>query len=383
MDKLTLPPASFSEDLWDYLAKTEKPIVVYGMGNGADKLIAQLSLIGKEISDFFASDGFVRGQSFHGKRVLAFSEIKEKYQKFIILVSFGSHLDSVREQIISLARENELYIPDMPIAGEEYFTAAFYRLHYAEILRAYALFADEDSRRVYTNLLWYKLTGAPDYLWRAVKTGDEEELLGYETIQSAVDVGAYRGDTLKELVESCPALRTVFCIEPDPKNFAKLTAYAQTLTGKEIVTVNAAAWSDKGELSFSASGNRNAALGGKDEKIAGTASYKTRETKVSTVRLDDLLAGNAVSYVKYDTEGAELAALQGSIHTLKKHSPSLRISLYHRSEDIFALPLWLQEQTRSLYTYYLRRKPSFPAWDMELIAVNKQSEKRKEQDYFA
>ena len=372
MDKMTLPPATLQEDLWTYLAKTEKPLVVYGMGNGADKLIARLSLLGKEISDFFASDGFVRGQSFHGKRVLSFAEIKGKYEDFIILVSFGSHLSEVREAVEALAEGNELYIPDMPIAGEDYFTAEFYRTHYTEILRVYELLTDKDSKLVFENLLWYKLTGMPKYLWRAVKTGDEEALLGYDKIECAVDVGAYRGDTLKKLLDSCPNIKRVFCIEPDPKNYARLSSYAQTVEEKEIVTVNAAAWNEAGRLSFSSSGNRNAALGSKNEKIAGSASYKTKETEVHTLRLDDLLKGNAISYIKYDTEGAELAALSGSVRTLKEQAPSLRISLYHRSEDLFALPLWLEEELGGIYTYYLRRKPSFPAWDIELIAVGKQ-----------
>jgi peptidoglycan/xylan/chitin deacetylase (PgdA/CDA1 family) len=52
------------------------------MGNGADKILDVLDAHGITVSDFFASDGFVRGHSFHGKRVLSFSEIKEKYEKY-------------------------------------------------------------------------------------------------------------------------------------------------------------------------------------------------------------------------------------------------------------------------------------------------------------
>ena len=78
------------QDLWSYLEQTDKPIVMYGMGNGADKILERLDARNIEIADFFASDGFVRGHSFHGKTVLSFSEIKEKYPDFIILLSFAS-----------------------------------------------------------------------------------------------------------------------------------------------------------------------------------------------------------------------------------------------------------------------------------------------------
>ena len=54
----------------------------------ADKIIGVCTRYGIEISDFFASDGFVRGQLFHGKTVLSFSQIKEKYGKdFIELIN--------------------------------------------------------------------------------------------------------------------------------------------------------------------------------------------------------------------------------------------------------------------------------------------------------
>ena len=49
------------------------------------------------VDDFFASDEFVRGHYFHGKKVLKFSEARQKYDDFIILLSFASwrHSSSV------------------------------------------------------------------------------------------------------------------------------------------------------------------------------------------------------------------------------------------------------------------------------------------------
>ena len=43
-------------DLWTYLKSAEKPIVMYGMGNGADKIISVLEACGIEVDDFFASE---------------------------------------------------------------------------------------------------------------------------------------------------------------------------------------------------------------------------------------------------------------------------------------------------------------------------------------
>ena len=105
--KCDLPEYPLRSDMWDELKNETRPIIVYGMGNGADKLAARLSLIGKEISDFFASDGFVRGQFFRGKQVLSLAQIEQKYSDFIILVSFGSHLSDVVDAVYALAEKQD------------------------------------------------------------------------------------------------------------------------------------------------------------------------------------------------------------------------------------------------------------------------------------
>ena len=89
------------------------------------------------------------------------------------------------------------------------------------------------------------------------------------------------------------------------------------------------------------------------------------------VKIDDITRGRNVNYIKYDTEGAEMAALEGSKEMIFQSSPTMRISAYHRSEDLFSLLLWLDAFAGDRYTYHLRRRLSIPAWDIELIAVPK------------
>ena len=67
------------KDLWTSLSEQSKPIVLYGMGNGADKIADELERRGMEVAAYFASDDFVRGQLFRGKRVMKYAEVKELY----------------------------------------------------------------------------------------------------------------------------------------------------------------------------------------------------------------------------------------------------------------------------------------------------------------
>lgn len=364
-----LPPFDFENDFWHVIAKETRPIVLYGMGNGADKLISRLSSFGKEVSDFFASDGFVRGQFFHGKRVLSLQEVKGKYADFVILVSFGSHLEEVVEYVYSLAREHTLYIPDMPLAEDVYFDAAFYKEHYTEIQKAYALLADNASRRIFSDIVWYKLTASPLCLASAVYFEDEAVLCSFDKTENAIDVGAYRGDTLKELVGRAPRLKCVYTIEPDEKNFKKLEAVASEAEGISVYPIHAAAWSEDGELFFDASGNRNAAV---SHPNANYASFEHKKKVVPSLKIDTIISGRTkIDYIKYDTEGAEREALLGSEHTIRAFSPTLLVSAYHKSEDIFSLLLFLEKEHAGKYDFYLRRHNCIPAWDINLIATER------------
>ena len=84
--------------------------------------------------------------------------------------------------------------------------------------------------------------------------------------------------------------------------------------------------------------------------------------------LDSVLCGQQVDYIKYDVEGAEREAIEGSRETITSHRPALLVSAYHKSEDIFALPLQIHA-LRPDYKLYYRRYPYIPAWDLNLICT--------------
>ena len=354
-------------DLWHYLASSERPIVMYGMGNGADKIIAVCEKYGVEISDFFASDGFVRGHSFHGKTVISYSAMKEKYegQSPIVLLSFASSLPDVLALFKKVGEECELYAPDVPVFGETLYTIEFFEENRARFEAIYDILADEESKKIYENVILYKLTGDIKYLWESEsdKKNVYEEILDCKSIQSYVDLGAYNGDTIREMLHFNPNLKSVIALEPDSRNFRKLNEYAQNVTNCEIKCINAGAWSENTTLLFDASGNRNAGIVSK-----GNIVSKIKEVPVISV--DEFIDGAKIDYIKYDVEGSEKEALLGSAKMIKAHSPKLLVSLYHRSEDLFTLPELVKE-INSDYSLYLRRFPYIPAWDLNLYAVKK------------
>ena len=95
---------------------------------------------------------------------------------------------------------------------------------------------------------------------------------------------------------------------------------------------------------------------------------KPKTAEVCADTLDCLSGGEKVDYIKYDVEGAEYEALTGSAGTIKRYSPELSVSVYHRSEDIFKLIIKLKSINPS-YRFYLRRQPCIPAWEINLYAI--------------
>lgn len=362
-------------DLWSYLSQTPKNIVMYGMGNGADKILSVCQNYGIEIKDFFASDGFVRGHSFHGKTVLSYSDVKAKYgeENIIVLLSFASSLPDVLENIYKIASECELYAPDVPVFGNTLFTAEFYRENHDKFLQAESLLADKESVRIYREIIAYKLSGDISHLRLCESDPAEafEKILRAEDFESYADLGAYNGDTIRSLLPYAKNLKIVHALEPDARNFRKLNEYYSSLESPsfELYAHNLGAWSGEDTLYFDKSGNRNAGLLQNSSDFSEAINARNKKiTEVRVNSLDNILGGTCVDYIKYDVEGSEREALLGSQKTIEKYSPALLVSLYHRSEDLFELPL-LVHKLNPNYKLYLRRMTYIPAWDINLYAV--------------
>lgn len=74
---------------------------------------------------------------------------------------------------------------------------------------------------------------------------------------------------------------------------------------------------------------------------------------VETVRMDDVLRDERITFIKLDIEGAELKALRGMKKTICSQKPKLAISVYHKPEDIWEIPLMICELNEK-YKLYLR-----------------------------
>ena len=353
------------EELWSALADTSSPILLYGTGDGADKILSVMEKKGLRASGFFASDGFVRDRHFRGEHVMSLSEAEEKFGDFIVLVAFGSSRDEVIENVKRIASRHRLFIADVPVCGGELFDADFYENHLFEINEARGLFSDDESKRVYDSIIKFRLSGKPEYLWDCSCNEEETFSLLSGGYGAYVDLGAYTGDTVKKAISLCPSIKKVCAFEPAKKPFEKLSAFCSGTENVDFSLINACAWNRTESLVIADGGGRGTHISS-DSSLSGAKSRT-----VDCVSPDEVcnFSGEKL-LIKYDVEGAERQALLGSLSLIKNNDTELAVSLYHRSGDIFSLAA-LVHQILPEKALYLRRLKGFPAWDINLFASKK------------
>ena len=336
------------KNVWDILKSSSKPTVLYGMGLGAEKIMDTLLQYGVEISDIFASDEFVRGHSFRGFKVLKYSEVCEKYEDFNVVLCFASRLDEVIENIAKINAEHSVFAPDVPVAGGGLFSREFIAENEEKFDFVYNNLADEESKRVYLDILNFKVSGKLEYLLNSFAEKDEiyRDILKLSPFENIIDLGAYDGDTIREFLSFTGGQYSyITALEPDEKNFRKLLKNTEELF--DITCLNMGAWDKKDTLIFAGKAGRNSKLSAEGKSV-------------EVIDVDSLEL--APTFIKMDIEGAELKALCGAEKTIKKHLPKLYVCAYHRNEDLFALPLKIRELSPD-YKIYFRHSKYIPAWE--------------------
>lgn len=341
-------------DCWDFLKSTELPIFIYGMGDGALKIMAVFEQYGIPLAGFFASDEFVRGHSFQGHLVHTLSQIENIVDDFVIVLAFAAGYESLYKRINEIAQKHLLLAPDVPVAGNNLFTYQYYLDNKDKFDAVYDMLEDEQSRRTYENVINFKISGKIDYLNNCTSPAEEfyGQLIPLSDSEVYVDLGAYNGDTVMGFSDACGGrYKHIYAFEPNIKNFRKLernTAHMQ-----DVTLFNAGAWSSCGTLHFTTNEGR----------MSRASESGKAETECLAV---DKAVSEPATLIKLDVEGAEKEAITGAGRHIKSGAKVI-CALYHRSEDMFELPLMLKKLNPKL-KLYIRHQLYIPAWETNLYA---------------
>lgn len=350
---MKFPLDSFS--VWEKLKTTTEPIIMYGTGNGADKVLDIFNEKGIEISGVTASTTFVRNRTFRGFQVMPLFHFEELYESFTVIITFGTAVPEVMENIYSIAEKHTVLVPVVPVIGTEIFDSDFLNEHKSEINTAYELMADEESKRIFAGYVNFLFGGELSIL-KEITTPEEEAFRNILTLgesEAYVDIGAYRGDTVDTFLNHTNGKYSqIICAEPDTKSYNKLIEHCSHL--ESFTAINGAVADIDGTIGFSDVHGRQSAVGG--------------DTATPCVTLPTLCGKSVPTYIKIDAEGCENEILTAGAEILKKHKPKLNVATYHKCADIFTLPI-LINSTNPLYKIHLRHHPYIPAWDTLFYCV--------------
>lgn len=346
-------------DLWTRLKALSKPIFIYGMGNGAEKLLNILEKYKITVCGVFASDEFVRDKYFNGFKIKSYGDVRREYGgDIIVLTAFGSNRRNVMDNIRKIAGECDLYAPDIPVYGNTLFNDNYFNEHTKDLEFVRSRLSDEYSKHVFDSIVNFKLSGDIRHLigCECNKSEPFENILKLKKDEVFVDLGAYRADTVLEFIRYAKNFKKIYAIEPDRKTFAKLKQQLDCKSDAgDIVCINAAA----GALESS----------GKLEAGSGRSSHLSDKGQpVQVVTVDGILNGQRATYIKFDVEGGERDAIEGARQTIKSFKPRLKIAAYHRTQDLTDIVKQVLE-IRDDYKVYMRHHPYIPAWDTDYYFI--------------
>ncbi len=168
-----------------------------------------------------------------------------------------------------------------------------------------------------------------------------------------VDGGCFDGDTSVGFYNWCSGQGKVYAWEPDPVNFEQCEKLFQA-NSIPYQLIPKGLWSGAKELKF------------RIDKGCSTITEKDWNVKIEVDSIDQVIK-EPVTFIKMDIEGAEYEALSGASKMIMQYKPKLAISVYHKPEDIWKLPLLIHELNQE-YIFYLRHY-SFSWSETVLYAV--------------
>jgi FkbM family methyltransferase len=338
-----------SEQTYQHSMRKQPRIVLYGAGNLGRSVLKRLRSADVDPIAFADDTLSKQGKTIDGLQVYPPEEIARRFGSdltFVVTIlnpalRFLDAKENLRRRTgcdaISLFDLGRMF-PDALLPYLQYDTPGHVLKSSDDIRRAFDVFADEESRRQFVAHVEFRLTAnyqkLPAKSQPAYFPADLIPELPADCV--FVDCGAYDGDTIRQfLSHQSGRFGKVVAFEPDRQNYENLSTYVQSLeadVSSRIQLYHGAVGDSSGEIAFNETGDMSAAVSADGRG------------KVALFAIDDVLSSNgATTYIKLDVEGFEPQALTGAHRILKAERPFLAVSVYHRPEDLWRIPLSLHD----------------------------------------
>jgi len=353
--KISITSHSFSE---------KKPLFLFGSGEFAKSVAKVLKANDYSIQGFINTTP--KEKEVEGIPVFALAEISQQDLSSPVLVCVFNRdtpLDKIQDVIVAKGFK-EVFMPwDIYDAigedlGWKYWLSGSDLLlsHEKQIASTFSFLSDDISKQTLIDICNFRLGLNTKY---ASFRHEDRQYFNTLTIDqfagkscNYIDCGAYSGDTLIEANQFLN-LKNIYLFEPDAENYSQLISNVSKSNLNPICFPLAVSNSYQ-ILSFNSNGEGGTITSQGSVHIAATA-------------LDDVFSNNKIDFIKYDVEGAEIQALQGSKKLIAHSRPVLVISMYHRPQDLWEIPELLIDLCQN-YKFYLRQH-FYNSFDSVLYAI--------------
>jgi FkbM family methyltransferase len=307
---------------------------------------------------------FKRGDTFEGFPAfspLDYHPTEDEKHNAIVIICVGKqeyHAEIIRclqglgfQNIIPMMDVYEIHNPFRLAEELEKKGFRFYLEQKERILGCLDLFADNESREVYSRCLHTHMWRKPLPLPARPR---EEQYFPKDIALSKgyarfVNCGAYDGDTVRLLRKVHGRVDELVCFETELKLFNRLVIYLQEHKkdlARNIVALPCAAYSREGLMRYVSGGG------------LGSRVAEEGDSVVQCVALDHVLPGFDPTFICMDVEGAEPEVLKGAEEIIRASRPDLGICVYHAPHHLWEVPLYLHELGLG-YRFYLRNYTTF------------------------
>jgi FkbM family methyltransferase len=343
------------------------PIYIYGTGTFARDVHRVLVDHGLPVHGFIdhlrREDPLLLGLPVYLPEQVAEFPVSKKAIVVLGLHNYQADLSKILERLDSagfakVLNSVEIYDFFSKELGVRYWlTSRDYYFHLKTTLQEMdSLWADDVSRALFRAVLEFRLTGdttrlpAPDL----INPYHPADLPAWGTPLRFVDCGAFNGDTLADFIEQEITFEAVAAFEPDLTNYRQLSRFVSSRKSQlsDVTLFPCGVYSTATQLSFETG-----------QGMASNISSKGT-TIIQCVALDDAIPTLAPTLIKMDIEGAEYDALLGARQIITANTPGLAISLYHRPEHLWQLPLLVESIAPGKYDFHTR---SHAMNDFELV----------------
>lgn len=345
-------------------------VSLYGAGEGGRFVQRYLAMNRKDITLTCCLDDYRTGFVL-GLPIVAPNEYAPHLG--LILVT-SAYWPMINEKLSARGIANYLIVHPSVFYSGQFFSKDEYRDRTNDLKRVEALFDNDADRELYRMASeirrheQWDVVSHYGFLSDHCGTADQQyvECIHTQSISTMIEGGVLDGSDTVRFYNLMGADLLLYGFEPFFEAYTS-SCYFPLLNKISNLIINPIAlWSTCCRLSFET--NRE---NPDSSKIASLNHSDSDETIVTdAITIDAYIEKSRIKkidFIKLDIEGSELEALRGAANTLKQHRPQLAVCIYHSTDDLIDVPLFLG-QTLVNYHYRLRHY-SASIWDSVLYAI--------------